>query len=539
MPVTQFNMKWVEPAGLVKFDFLGLTTLTVLDRRGQAGAAARHRHRSVRSAARRRQDLRNAGARRDRRRVPGGKCGHAAGADRHASGSLRGLDRAGGALSAGADGEHPDLLRAQARPRDAPIICIPKLEPILRRYLRHHHLSGAGAADRAGSCRLFARRSRSPAPRHGQEDRSEMEAQRERFVSGAVERGIGRNDADVDLRGVREVRRIRLQQIAFGALRAAHLSDRLHEGELPGRVPRRLDDARHGQHRQARRIPRRGRAARHQGRAAVDQSLRASNSTSTATPSTTRWRRCAASAVRRSRHRSRRAASGRSPILPISPAASIRARSTSACWKALSPPAPSTPSNRTGRGHSPRSIPCWRPRSARMRTPLSASRSCSAARRRRRRSCVPAVEPWLPAERLQREYDADRLLPLAAIRSTTMPRRSSGCACSPGRNSARAVKAGAGAGRVAGTVVARTERRTKNGTKMGIIGLSDPSGHYEAVLFAEGLAQYRDLLEPGHGRASFPHGRSAGRRSARPHPVGRTARSGGGEDAEGFARILA
>jgi DNA polymerase-3 subunit alpha len=46
-------------------------------------------------------------------------------------------------------------------------------------------------------------------------------------------------------------------------------------------------------------------------------------------------------------------------------------------------------------------------------------------------------------------------------------------------------------------VIARTERRTKNGSKMGIIGLSDPSGHYEAVLFAEGLAQYRDLLEPG------------------------------------------
>ena len=30
MPVTQFNMKWVEKAGLVKFDFLGLKTLTVL-----------------------------------------------------------------------------------------------------------------------------------------------------------------------------------------------------------------------------------------------------------------------------------------------------------------------------------------------------------------------------------------------------------------------------------------------------------------------------------------------------------------------------
>ncbi len=32
MPVTQFSMKYVEQAGLVKFDFLGLKTLTVIDR---------------------------------------------------------------------------------------------------------------------------------------------------------------------------------------------------------------------------------------------------------------------------------------------------------------------------------------------------------------------------------------------------------------------------------------------------------------------------------------------------------------------------
>lgn len=32
MPVTQYSLKWVEPAGLVKFDFLGLKTLTVIDR---------------------------------------------------------------------------------------------------------------------------------------------------------------------------------------------------------------------------------------------------------------------------------------------------------------------------------------------------------------------------------------------------------------------------------------------------------------------------------------------------------------------------
>ena len=32
LPATQFNMKWAEKSGLVKFDFLGLKTLTVIDR---------------------------------------------------------------------------------------------------------------------------------------------------------------------------------------------------------------------------------------------------------------------------------------------------------------------------------------------------------------------------------------------------------------------------------------------------------------------------------------------------------------------------
>jgi DNA polymerase-3 subunit alpha len=41
------------------------------------------------------------------------------------------------------------------------------------------------------------------------------------------------------------------------------------------------------------------------------------------------------------------------------------------------------------------------------------------------------------------------------------------------------------------------ERRTKTGNKMGILGLSDPTGHFEAVLFSEGLAQFREVLEPG------------------------------------------
>ena len=67
----------------------------------------------------------------------------------------------------------------------------------------------------------------------------------------------------------------------------------------------------------------------------------------------------------------------------------------------------------------------------------------------------------------------------------------------------KSVRAGATAGRTAATVVSRIERRTKTGNKMGIIGLSDPSGQYEAVLFQEGLQQYRELLEPGNAVLLF------------------------------------
>jgi DNA polymerase-3 subunit alpha len=109
---------------------------------------------------------------------------------------------------------------------------------------------------------------------------------------------------------------------------------------------------------------------------------------------------------------------------------------------------------------------------------------------------VPAAEPWLPADRLKREYEAIGFFlsghPLDDYMAALKRLKVQSWA-----EFAQAIKAGASAGRVAGTVVARTERRTRNGTKMGIIGLSDPTGHYEAVVFAEGLAQYRDLLEPG------------------------------------------
>ena len=109
---------------------------------------------------------------------------------------------------------------------------------------------------------------------------------------------------------------------------------------------------------------------------------------------------------------------------------------------------------------------------------------------------LPNIEPWQAAERLRHEYEAIGFFltghPLDDYAATLKRLK-----VQPWAEFANAVKAGATAGRVAGTVVARTERRTRMGSKMGIIGLSDPTGHYEAVIFAEGLAEHRDLLEPG------------------------------------------
>jgi DNA polymerase-3 subunit alpha len=109
---------------------------------------------------------------------------------------------------------------------------------------------------------------------------------------------------------------------------------------------------------------------------------------------------------------------------------------------------------------------------------------------------LPTVEAWLPAERLQKEFDAVGFFltghPLDDYVGTLKHMRVQSWA-----EFSRAVRAGASAGRVAATVVTRTERRTRSGSKMGIVGLSDPTGHYEAVVFSEGLQQFRDVLEPG------------------------------------------
>jgi len=109
---------------------------------------------------------------------------------------------------------------------------------------------------------------------------------------------------------------------------------------------------------------------------------------------------------------------------------------------------------------------------------------------------LPVVDPWLAAEKLTREHDAVGFYlsahPLDEYRAVLQRMR-----VQAWEEFVESVHNGATAGRLAGTVTARQERRIRSGNRMAVVRLSDPTGSYEAVLFSEGLSQYRDLLEPG------------------------------------------
>ena len=188
--VTQYSMKHVEQAGLVKFDFLGLTTLTILQRaEGLLRGLGIEVDRRPAAAGRRRRPTRCWRTRRCRRRVPDGRPGHARHAAPDAPGPVRGSDRRGRAVSARADGEHSRVLPAQAR-RAHGRRRIPSIHDILAetygimvyqeqvmqiaQKMAGYSLGGADLLRRAMGKKIPA----------------EMEAQREIFIKGAIERGI-------------------------------------------------------------------------------------------------------------------------------------------------------------------------------------------------------------------------------------------------------------------------------------------------------------------------------------------------------------
>ena len=110
---------------------------------------------------------------------------------------------------------------------------------------------------------------------------------------------------------------------------------------------------------------------------------------------------------------------------------------------------------------------------------------------------IPPHEVWPMADTLKREYTAIGFFvsghPLDEYGDLLDKLRVQSWA-----DFCRSVRAGTSSvGRVAASVLDRAERRTKTGNKMGIVTLSDRTAHFEAIIFSEGLGQYRDILEPG------------------------------------------
>ena len=385
MPVTQFNMKWVELAGLVKFDFLGLKTLTVLARCLEL--------------------LEKRGVELDLAALP---LDDPPTFDLLSHGDTVGVFQLEGAgmrdtLKKLRPDRFEDIIAVVSLYRPGPMENIPRyiavkhgeeqpdylhprLEPILKetfgimiyqeqvmqiaQVLAGYSLGGADLLRRA----------------MGKKIQSEMDAQRQQFVDGrdrARRRAAARR---ADLRPDGEIRRLRLQQVARRRLCARRLSDRLSEGEPSGRVPGRVDDARSRQYRQARRISARNSTGSASGCCRPTSTARRSRSRSKptrrpATPrSATRSPRSRGSERRRWRISSPSAsATARSGTCSISRRGSTRKASTAASSKASSRPAPSTASTRTGRRASPRPSCCCAKPAAPPRSARAGRRICSPA----------------------------------------------------------------------------------------------------------------------------------------------------------------
>ncbi|WP_334148235.1 DNA polymerase III subunit alpha [Hyphomicrobium sp.] len=110
---------------------------------------------------------------------------------------------------------------------------------------------------------------------------------------------------------------------------------------------------------------------------------------------------------------------------------------------------------------------------------------------------LKAAEAWTPMDKLQKEFDAvgfflsghpldqyERALEKLGVRRFV--------------DFEAASTRGAVAGRLAGIVIAARERRSQKGNKFAFALFSDTSGQFEAVIFSDTLAQARSLLESGN-----------------------------------------
>ncbi|MBB3712800.1 DNA polymerase-3 subunit alpha [Limimaricola variabilis] len=110
---------------------------------------------------------------------------------------------------------------------------------------------------------------------------------------------------------------------------------------------------------------------------------------------------------------------------------------------------------------------------------------------------MPQVTDWLPAERLAEEFKAvgfylsghpldDYLAPLKRKGVMTLDEVTE-----------QAAARGAFVGKMAGTVAGRQERKSARGNRFAFVQMSDPTGQFEVTMFSDTLETAREHLETG------------------------------------------
>ncbi len=107
-----------------------------------------------------------------------------------------------------------------------------------------------------------------------------------------------------------------------------------------------------------------------------------------------------------------------------------------------------------------------------------------------------AAKPWVPTDRLSREFEAVGFFltghPLDDYRDVLETLGAETWVDYAAKARVRRV-----VGTLAGTVLSVRERKGKSGNPYAFVAFSDPTGQYEAVVFSEAFAASRQLLQPG------------------------------------------
>ncbi len=110
---------------------------------------------------------------------------------------------------------------------------------------------------------------------------------------------------------------------------------------------------------------------------------------------------------------------------------------------------------------------------------------------------LPRRDAWLPMEKLAQEFEAVGFyLSGHPLDEYAKPLQRLGVETWASFQE-KIMTRGATAAKLAGTITYKQERRSKTGNKFAFVGFSDPTGQFETVVFSDTLNAVRDLLEPG------------------------------------------